>query len=502
MEPQLLVIFGASGDLSHRKLIPALFSLHLQGMLPKRFSILGVGRSKHSDESYRESLRPVLDKHGSSGSADSIAAFSGLVNYHTMDTSDQASYAGLADRVGSLCTTREIPRNVVYYLAIPPNLAEHVPAWLAAQGLNSEADGFKRIVVEKPFGHDLASAKALNGSLLKDWTESQVYRIDHFLGKETVQNLLVFRFANEIFDSMWNHRYIDYVEITAAESIGVESRAGYFDQTGILRDMLQNHLLQVLAMVAMDPPINFDAECVRQETMKIFKSLRPFTPQSLATDVVFGQYTGSRIKGQPVTAYRQEPGIPPDSRTETFVAMKVMVDHHRWYNVPFYLRTGKRLPTRVSEVVIHFKKTPHPAFGISAGIESPQNKLVIRIQPDEGILLKVGLKEPGSGFHVKTVNMDFHYSGLSGGPLPEPYERLLLDAMNGDATLYALGAAVETCWAFVEPVLRFKETGSRLHGYPAGTWGPLEADALMARDQRIWRYPCKNLTSDGETCEL
>jgi len=252
----------------------------------------------------------------------------------------------------------------------------------------------------------------------------------------------------------------------------------------------------------MDPPLNFDADCVRNETMKVFKSLRPFDAKALAESVVFGQYTSSRIRGQAVAGYREEPGVPEESRTETFAAMKVFVDHPRWFNVPFYLRTGKRLPTRVSEVVLHFKKTPHPAFGIRGGSEAAQNQLVIRIQPDEGILLKVGLKEPGAGFRVKDVNMDFHYSNLADTHVPEPYERLLLDAMQGDATLYSLGEAVETCWKFIDPILKYKETEAKLYGYPAGSWGPLEADAMMQRDSRQWRYPCKNLTSDGETCEL
>jgi len=252
----------------------------------------------------------------------------------------------------------------------------------------------------------------------------------------------------------------------------------------------------------MDPPLTFDAACVRAETMKVFKSLRKYTEKDVADHVVFGQYTASTIKGQPVAAYREEPGVPPDSRTETFAALKVFVDHPRWYNVPFYLRTGKRLPTRVSEVVLHFKRTPHPAFGIRGGSEAAQNQLIIRIQPDEGILLKVALKEPGSGFRVKTVNMDFHYKSLANTHVPEPYERLLLDVMQGDATLYALGDAVETCWDFIAPVLQYKDNGARLFGYPAGSWGPAEADALMQKDQRLWRYPCKNLTTDGETCEL
>jgi glucose-6-phosphate 1-dehydrogenase len=505
VEPQVLVIFGASGDLARRKLVPALHSLHVQGALPAPFAILGVGRAALTDESFRADMCQALVKFGSHqkhGHAAQQESFLSKLSFLHMDTESAGDYAKLSIAISSLCEQFQIPHNVVYYLAVPPGLSEHVPHWIALQGLNTETDGFKRIVVEKPFGHDLESAHALNVSLLAEWNEKQVYRIDHFLGKETVQNLLVFRFDNEIFDSMWNHRYVDYVEITAAESIGVESRAGYFDKSGIVRDMLQNHLLQVLAMVAMDPPINFDADCVRSETMKVFKCLRPFDAKAMAEDVVFGQYTTSKVKGQVLSGYRNEPGIPEDSRTETFVALKVFVDHPRWFNVPFYLRTGKRLPTRVSEIVLHFKKTPHPAFGISGGSANAQNQLVIRIQPDEGVQLKVGLKLPGAGFHVKDVNMDFHYSNLADTHVPEPYERLLLDAMQGDATLYSLGEAVESCWKFIDPILKYKDTTARLYGYPSGSWGPFEADVMMQRDKRQWRYPCKNLTSDGDTCEL
>lgn len=496
MQAQILVIFGASGDLAQRKLLPALCSLYEHKNLPEKFAILGVSRTAKSDASWRAEIKAEMaDKPA-------IDAFNQQVFYQTLDTANTLDYSKLADRLKELQEAMGIPANVVFYLAVPPQLLATIPCNLAAQNLHDQSAGFKRLVLEKPFGSDLASAQKLNRDLLKHWEESQIYRIDHYLGKETVQNLLVFRFANEIFDAMWNHRFVDYVEITAAESLGVENRAGYFDASGATRDMLQNHLLQVLAMVAMDPPVSFNAESVRHETMKVFKSLRPFTPSDLENNVVFGQYLESKIKGQKVSAYRDENGVPTDSRTETFVALKAYIDHHRWYNVPFYLRTGKRLPTRVSEVVIHFKRTPHPAFGVNSSSPSGNNQLVIRIQPDEGILLKVGLKEPGAGFKVKTVNMDFHYKDLSNTRVPDSYERLLLDAMQGDATLYALGAAVEACWEYIDPVLQFKEKDAKIWGYNAGTWGPLMADELMAKDGRSWRFPCKSLTSDGETCEL
>ncbi len=496
MQAQILVIFGASGDLAQRKLLPALCSLYAGKSLAKDFLVLGVSRTAKTDDSWRAEIKSSLhDKPA-------IDEFVKNIFYQQIDTANPNEYSVLSEKIKVLLKGREMPANVVFYLAVPPHLSAQIPSWLAAQGLNNQEDGFKRLVLEKPFGHDLPSAKKLNMDLLEHWQEEQIYRIDHYLGKETVQNLLVFRFANEIFDAMWNHRFVDYVEITAAETLGVENRSGYFDSSGSTRDMLQNHLLQVLAMVAMDPPLSYDAESVRNETMKIFKSLRPFNQYDLENNVVFGQYIGAKVKGEQIKAYREENGVPKDSRTETFVALKAYIDHYRWNNVPFYLRTGKRLPTRVTEIVIHFKPTPHPAFvGNPSGVIG-NNQLVIRIQPDEGILLKIGLKEPGSGFKVKTVNMDFHYKDLSHIRVPDSYERLLMDAMLGDATLYALGQAVEYCWEFVDPILHYKEAEAKIWGYSAGTWGPLLADELMARDGRQWRYPCKCLTSDGETCEL
>ncbi|HSQ42375.1 MAG TPA: glucose-6-phosphate dehydrogenase, partial [Fibrobacteraceae bacterium] len=377
MDPQVLVIFGASGDLARRKLIPALHSLHIQKRLPVPFAILGIGRTPLQDDSFREEMRKVLP-------APVDPDFLTNLYFTSLDTENFDVYSQLRSRLDDLCSALKIPHNIVYYLAVPPGLSERIPQWLAALKMQDESDGHKRIVMEKPFGHDLQSAQALNRSLLSHWTEHQVYRIDHFLGKETVQNLLVFRFANEIFDSLWNHRYVDYVEITAAENLGVGTRAGYFDHTGIVRDMVQNHLLQVLAMVAMDPPLNFDADCVRHETMKVFKSLRPLQEADFEQQVVFGQYEAAHVKEGILPGYLQEPGIAHISRTETFAALKIFVDHPRWFNVPFYLRTGKRMPTRVTEVVLHFKKTPHPAFGIHGGSVAAQNQLVLRIQPDEG----------------------------------------------------------------------------------------------------------------------
>jgi len=501
--PQILVIFGASGDLSHRKLIPALFSLHVQQLLPPNFMVLGVGRTAFSDDQYRAEMRRSLYRFVPASPDEDVRerdCFVQRLTYLTLRTEDGADYACLRSRLEALQNEFHIPPNVVYYLSTPPELSRQIPGFLAGQELHREENGFKRIVIEKPFGTDMASALELNTLLKSNFREHQIYRIDHYLGKETVQNVMVLRFANEMFNSVWNYRYVDYVEITAAESIGVEKRAGYFDHSGLIRDMIQNHLLQVLAIVAMDPPQRFNADCVRAETMKVFRSIRPLTPAQMESDVVLGQYTASKIRGEATPAYRDEPGVAPDSRTETYAAIKLFLDHTNWYNVPFYLRAGKRLPTRVTEVVLHFKRSPHPIFGAVEGVE--HNKLVIRIQPDEGILVKFGFKDPGNGFQVKNVNMNFHYSDLANTRVPDSYERLLLDCMQGDSTLFAHGDAVEACWKFIDPILQYKDISGRIFGYPAGTWGPKESDALMEKDQRSWRYPCKNLADDGEFCEL
>ena len=498
----IVVIFGASGDLARRKLVPALASLHAQRLLPERFAVLGVGRTPMDDSSFRREMADALQRFAVHLAARVTAGFLPLLRYQSIDTGDPAAYGRVDERITGLCAELGMPRNCIFYLSTPPDLYLRIPVCLAARGLNASDDGWKRLVVEKPFGRDRKSARELNRQLLAQWGEEQIYRIDHYLGKETVQNLLVFRFANTIFDSLWNHRYVDYVEITSAESIGVEKRAAYFDRSGVLRDMVQNHLLQVLAMVAIDPPVSFEAPCIRHETLKVFRSLRPLGGADLGRSVVLGQYGASTVRGQSIAAYRAEPGIAADSRTDTFAAMRLFLDHHRWFEVPFYLRVGKRLPTRVTEVVIHFRKTPHPAFGVGSR-DVRQNHLVIRIQPDEGILLRFGLKEPGAGFHVKPVNMDFHYSDLADTRVPDSYERLLLDCMSGDATLYAMGEAVERCWSFIDPLIVWRESGEApLYSYPAGSWGPREADSLIEGDGHGWRYPCQNLATDGEYCQL
>lgn len=504
----ILVIFGASGDLAYRKLIPALFDLFVQDLLPEKFAVLGVSRTEISDDAFREKMMEGIDKFANLGKEkkDEIPAFLPALYYQAIDTFSVEDYGKLKNRLESMDNDLGTGGNYLYYLSTPPNLYSIIPKNLAVHKLNEQSNskGWKRIIIEKPFGYDLDSGKSLNKDLLNHFSEDQLYRIDHYLGKETVQNLLVTRFANGIFEPLWNRNYIHHVEITTSESIGVEGRGGYYDGSGALRDMVQNHLLQVAALVAMEPPTTIGATSIRNETLKVFQSLRPLNDHDVRHHVIRGQYTAAKIRGKSMPGYREEKGVPPDSRTETYVAMKFYIDNWRWGGVPFYIRTGKALPTRVSEIVIHFKPTPHSLFVQNKDFCNTGNILVIRIQPDEGILLKFGMKIPGAGFEVKNVNMDFHYSDLQETYVPSAYERLLLDAMLGDATLYARGDAVEAAWEFVQPVLDYwkNDHDAVLYGYPAGTWGPDVADSLITEPEITWRYPCRNLAEDGVYCEL
>ncbi|WP_240206081.1 glucose-6-phosphate dehydrogenase [Vibrio sp. CyArs1] len=496
-ENSSIVIFGASGDLTYRKLIPALYHLYASDQLPKSFAILGVSRTQYSDESYREKLKHSLQEMEKT-EPETLEAFCNHLHYQAIDTSDTQDYAKLATRLDDVADQYGFEqRNTLFYLATPPSLYSIIPASLAAHGLNDEADGWKRLIIEKPFGYDLASARQLDKEIHEHFQEHQIYRIDHYLGKETVQNLLVLRFSNAMFEPLWNHQYVDYVEITGAEFLGVEERGGYYDGSGAVRDMFQNHLLQVLAMVGMESPAQINADAIRNEVVKVLQCLRPLSDEDLRNNLVLGQYTESNVRGQFLPGYRNEHGVADDSRTETYVGLKMFIDNWRWNGVPFYVRTGKRLPTRVTEVVIHFKQTPHPVFGKDA----PENKLIIRIQPDEGIQMSFGLKEPGAGFNAKEVKMNFHYASLQETQMLTAYERLLLDALNGDATLFARSDAVEACWEFVQPILDYKQDPQSLFGYACGTWGPQESDQLLHNDGRAWRFPCKNLT-DTDYCEL
>lgn len=479
-----IVIFGASGDLTHRKLIPALYNLYKIGRLSENFSVLGVARSDLNDETFREKMREALI-HNEETTPESLDAFCSHLYYQTVNTSDAQDYGKLVPRLDDLHDKYKTCGNTLYYMSTPPSLYGVIPECLAAHGLNTEEYGWKRIIVEKPFGYDEKTAQALDVQIHRFFEEHQIYRIDHYLGKETVQNLLVLRFSNGWFEPLWNRNFIDYVEITGAESIGVEERGGYYDGSGAMRDMFQNHLLQVLAMVAMEPPAIINANSMRDEVAKVMHSLRPLTAEDMEHNLVLGQYTAAEINGKMENGYLEEKGVPADSRTETYIALRCEIENWRWAGVPFYVRTGKRLPARVTEIVIHFKTTPHPVFSQNA----PENKLIIRIQPDEAISMRFGLKKPGAGFEAKEVSMDFRYADLAGAQVLTAYERLLLDAMKGDATLFARTDAVHAAWKFVQPILDYKANGGRIHEYEAGTWGPVAADKLIAKQGKVWRKP-------------
>jgi glucose-6-phosphate 1-dehydrogenase len=500
-ENHILVIFGASGDLTKRKLIPALADLNKQQLLPDRFAVLGLGRTSLSNDDFREKMKEGIAEFSSKndGNADD---FLNKLHYYSFNTKERAEYAGFRERLEDLDAEVGTGSNFIFYLATPPSMYSLVPQYLADQGLNKNEKGFRRLIVEKPFGHNLESAQKLNAGLLEFFNEEQIYRIDHYLGKETVQNLLVTRFSNGIFEPLWNRNFIHHVEVTSSEDMGVGSRGSYYEESGAMRDMVQNHLLLLSSLVAMEPPTLVNAESIRNEIVKVLQSLRPIPQDEVEKYVIRGQYVSSKMRGEDVKGYREEEGVDPKSRTETFVAMKFFIDNWRWAGVPFYIRTGKMLPTRVTEIVIHFQPTPHHLFSDDPAIIRQQNQLVIRIQPDEGLLLKFGMKVPGAGFRVQDVNMDFHYSELAGSYLPSAYERLLLDCMLGDPTLYSRGDAVEAAWKFIDPILKTWEEQPciKVHGYPAGTWGPEVSDDLIEGNM-TWRYPCKNLT-DGLYCEL
>ncbi|MDA3893232.1 MAG: glucose-6-phosphate dehydrogenase [Salinivirgaceae bacterium] len=500
-ESHIITIFGASGDLTKRKLLPALFSLFKQDLLPKEFKILGVGRTDFSDELFRKNFITWLD-----GEEKDVEPFLNKLFYQKIDTGKVDDYELVKSKLNELREGTGIPENYIYYLSTPPGLYELVAKGLEKANITADVEGesWKRIIIEKPFGIDLASAKKLNKNLLNYFSEDQIYRIDHYLGKETVQNVLVTRFGNGIFEPLWNRNYIHHVEVTSSEELGVGTRGGYYDNSGALRDMVQNHLLQLVGLVAMEPPIHAESKAIRNEVLKVFQSLRPIKEEEVPKYVIRGQYTGSTVKGECLTGYRYEQGVPNDSRTESYLAMKFFIDNWRWKDVPFYIRTGKRLPTRVTEIVIHFKKSPHHIFSHDDLTINAHNQLVIRVQPDEGLLFKFSMKVPGAGFNTKTANMDFHYSDLNDDHIPEAYERLLLDCMQGDSTLYIRGDAVEEAWAFVQPIINAWKNNPEIpvYGYPAGSWGPAHADTLIEEPEITWRYPCKNLSNDGEYCEL
>jgi glucose-6-phosphate 1-dehydrogenase len=500
-EPVALVIFGGAGDLAHRKLLPALYNLHLDGLLPPRTAIVGVGRKGFSDDDYRgfakdgieKFSRRQIDEHAWPTFAEAL--FSVNVSIDDSD-SDNRALAPLGSRLDIVEHERGLPGNRIYYLAVPPALfvptvgqldrARFIPPRRQA---TREARPFARLIIEKPIGRDLRSACEINDAIAEVFNEHQIYRIDHYLGKETVQNILVLRFANSIFEPLFNQKYIDHVQITVAEAEGVGTRANYYEQAGALRDMIQNHMLQLLSMIAMEPPHSLESDVVRDEKLEVLRSLRPIVGDRVDAQVVRGQYARGFDMGKPVPGYREEPGVSPASTTETYAALQIFIDNWRWAGVPFFIRTGKRLPKRASEISVHLKEVPPILFNANPNGPLDPNVLSIRIQPDEGFALGISSKIPGPRVRIYPVQMDFHYGSTFGGASPEAYERLLLDVMVGDQTLFMRRDAVEAAWRWVMPILdRWSaQQTDALPQYPAGSWGPPEADRLIESTGRQWR---------------
>jgi glucose-6-phosphate 1-dehydrogenase len=492
-QPCTLVIFGGSGDLSRRKLLPAIYNLSLDGVLPTNFEVVGFAINDHTDESYRTFAREGIEKFSRRPlDREHWDDFAKSIYYVRGAFDDVAPFLQLKERLHKLEPGVGIPDNHVYYLAIPPSLIEKVVNQLQAAGLVHPPGGsgpFTRIIVEKPIGRDLDSAREVNATLARVFDESQIFRIDHYLGKETVQNIFVMRFGNAIFEPLWNNQHIDHIQITAAEEEGVGTRGGYYEEAGALRDMVQNHLLQLLCVTTMEPPWSTSADVVRDFKLAILKCLRPITGKDVEKYVVRGQYGPGFIHGIDVPGYRREEKVKPDSTTETYVAVKAYVDNWRWAGVPFYLRTGKRLPKRATEIAVQFKRVPEILFNRQPQTPLEPNVLSMRIQPDEGMAMRINAKLPGPRVKIFPVKMDFRYGTTFGEQSPEAYERLLLDVMAGDATLFMRRDGVEASWKWITNILHaWKETGTRwLPEYPAGTWGPLEADRLITADNRTWR---------------
>ena len=493
IEPCTIVIFGASGDLTARKLIPAFYHLCKEKQMPPMFRIIGFARREKTDESWRNELRAALDQFSRTQPVDENVwrGFAANLFYCQGDLADPAAYQKLE---GLLTSFGDAPlrENLLFYLATSPSQFGEVVEQIHRSGLlNKEGSAWQRIVVEKPFGHDLASARTLNRELTRFAHEQQVCRIDHYLGKETVQNILMFRFSNSIFERLWNRNSIDHVQITVSEKLGVGQRGGYYEEAGALRDMIQNHMLQVLSLVTMEPPVSLEAEDIRDEKVKLLKSIRLLTPDHVARQVVRGQYFAGTVGEVPVPGYRQEPKVKPDSNVETYVAMKLFIDNWRWSGVPFYLRTGKYLPQSASEVRIQFSPTPNVLFAAQCGPKLDANALALRLQPNEGISLHFNGKVPGMTLGVRPVRMHFSYDAEFGAYTPEAYERLLLDAIAGDATLFIRRDEVETAWQIVDSIRKGWE-GKALTNrefYAAGTWGPVASDELLAQNGHVWHEP-------------
>jgi glucose-6-phosphate 1-dehydrogenase len=485
--PCALSIFGATGDLARRKLMPALYRLAYERRLPGAFAVVGMSRTPLSDDAFRDRMEQAVREflEDAAFDADVWRTFAKGLFYTPGDIGDGNAYSRLAACLHQVASERASGGNILFYLSTQPS--QYAPAieGLGESGL-AQGDGWRRIIVEKPVGHDLASARELNKKLQQVFDETSIYRIDHYLGKETVQNIAAFRFGNGIFEPVWNRRYVNHVQITAAESIGVEGRGSYYQETGALRDMIQNHLLQVMAVMAMEPPATFEAEAVRDERAKLLRSVRPLTPEEVATHAVAGQYGPGGAGGTEMKAFREEPGVASDATTDTYAAATFYIDNWRWAGVPFYVRSGKRLAKRVTDVAVEFNSPPLRLFAQDAG----PNLLVVRIQPDEGISLRFSSKQPGRGMRLRPVSMDFHYGSAFAARAPSAYETLLLDAMAGDATLYPRQDMVEASWAVVQPILDvWSERSFDFPNYAAGSWGPAESDAMLARNGHRWRTP-------------
>jgi glucose-6-phosphate 1-dehydrogenase len=484
INPTVVVIFGASGDLTRRKLIPAFFSLYCEGRLSENFAVVGVARSEFGDEAFRQRLMSGVQQHSRRKLQKDAQwqNYASRLYYHQGNYDDPETYRSLAQHLKQVDDQHDTQGDYLFYLATPPGLYTTIVENLGAAGLaQSQGQGWRRIIIEKPFGHDLASAHDLNERVHQVFDEAQVYRIDHYLGKETVQNLLVFRFGNAIFEPLWNRNYIDHVQITVSETVGLEDRAGYYDGTGVMRDMFQNHLLQLLSLVALEPPVAFEATSLRDEKAKVLRAIRLMSQAEIAQATVRAQYR----------TYRDEPGVVKHSQTPTYAAVRFFIDNWRWRNVPFYLRSGKNLAAQTSDVTIQFKQIPHLMFA-GQGLKDkslPPNLLSLRIQPDEGVHLRFQTKVPGAGMRTRSVDMDFNYKQDFGDDtLPDAYERLLLDAIQGEAALFARSDEIETAWRIVDPIIQAwtKTNNPPLFFYEAGEWGPVEAEQLMAKDNRRW----------------
>jgi glucose-6-phosphate 1-dehydrogenase len=482
-DPCALVIFGASGDLTHKKLMPALYALMVRRLLPPRFTIVGVARTEADDDAFRKDMKEAVREHARDDFRDDVwEELAANMRYVATDFADDGGEDKLEQLVDELDKANDLGGNRVYYLAVPPVAFSTIVDALGKR--RSGAKGWTRLIVEKPFGHDLASARDLNAKLEEHFTEDQIFRIDHYLGKETVQNMLALRFANGIFEPIWNRQFVDHVQITVAESIGIEGRAGYYESAGAIRDIFQNHLLQLLALTAMEPPIDFTAESVRNEKVKVLRALHTPGPKS----VVRGQYGRGYIEGVEVPAYREEEGVAPDSMTETYVAAKLFVDNWRWADTPFYVRMGKRLARRETTIAIQFKRAPHPPFEETSAEGLRPNVLIVHVQPDEGVSLAIGAKVPGQGMQIRTVHMDFLYGGAFRTAMPEAYERLILDTLLGDGTLFTRADEVQEQWLLVDAIVgAWQRDRPGFPNYAAGAWGPPSADDLLHRDGRSWR---------------